>query len=258
MAITITAGAWAAGTTSVAPAFPASPLVGDIHIIFVGSKPYNTTHSTPTGFTLISGTNATNGTVANGVDVGSVHMSAFYRRFVTGDTAPSCGVTSGNVALGVCYRFRPSTGFSLYNPVGAYGSDTTSGTGFSCTMASNIGIDAGDALVAASVIAGDNSTFGTPTLTATGVTMGTVTENPATEGTTTGGNDLEASGMSALPSAGPASAAAVVGWTLSVAQTGMSVLARVREHEARCTKILGIEGDIHQLLGSGYTLISGG
>lgn len=107
--------------------------------------------------------------------------------------------------------------------------DTSSGTGFSCTMGSDIGITAGDALVSYSYLPGNNSTFGTPTLTATGVTMGTVTENPATEGTTSTGLDCEASASTALPSAGPSSAAAVVGWTLSVAQTGMSNLIRIRE-----------------------------
>jgi hypothetical protein len=96
-------------------------------------------------------------------------------------------------------------------------------------MGSDIGITAGDAVVSYSFIAGNNATFGSPTLAATGVTFGTVSENPATEGTTTTGYDCEASASTALPSAGPSSAAAVVGWTLSVAQTGMSNLNRIRE-----------------------------
>lgn len=229
MAITITAGAWAAGTTGVTAVLPASPQAGDLHVMFVGSKPYTGTISTPAGWTLITNTNGTNGTTANGTDVGSVKVSAFYKYWVSGDGNPTASIASGDTALGVIHRFRPTAGSTIDTPVGQKGIDTTSGTAFSCTMGADIGITVGDALAAYSYLPGNNSTFGTPTITATGLTVGTVTENPATEGTTAGGLDCEASSSTALPTAGTSSAAAVVGWTLSVAQTGMSNLIRVRE-----------------------------
>ena len=229
MTIAITAGAWAAGSTAPAPALPATPQAGDLHVLFVGSKPYTTTINTPAGWTPIPNTNGTNGTVANGTDVGSVHVAAFYRYWQSGDAGPAISITSGNTALACIHRFRPTAGSTIDAPVGEKGSDTTSGTGFSCTMGSDIGITGGDAVVAYSYLPGNNATFATPTLSATGVTFGTVTENPATEGTTATGLDCEASASTALPSAGPSSAAAIVGWTLSVAQTGMSNLVRIRE-----------------------------
>jgi hypothetical protein len=198
-------------------------------VLFIGCKPYSATINTPNGWTPITNTSGTNGTTANGTDVGSVAVAAFYRIWQTGDGNPTISITSGNTALACIHRFRPTAGSTINTPVGHRGSDTSSGTGYAATMGSDIGITVGDAVVSYTFIAGNNSTFGTPTLSATGVTFGTVTENPATEGSTTTGLDSEASASTALPSAGPSSAAAVVGWTLSVAQTGMSDLIRIRE-----------------------------
>lgn len=229
MAITITAGEWAAGTTAPAPTMPATPQAGDVHVLFIGSKPFSTTINTPTGWTLITNTNGTNGSVAGGIDVGSVNCASFYRVWQSGDADPTISITTGNTALAVIHRFRPTAGSTIDTPVGDKGSDSTSDTTFSTTMGSDIGITANDALVGYSYIAGDNATFSTATLTATGVTVGTVTESPATEGVTALGADCAASAMTALPSAGPSSAAAVMGWTLSVAQTGQSNLIRIRE-----------------------------
>jgi hypothetical protein len=239
MAITITAGAWAAGSTAPAPALPATPQAGDVHVLFIGSKPYTTTINTPSGWTPITNTNGTNGTVANATDAGSVHVAAFYRIWQSGDANPTISITSGNTALAVIHRFRPTAGYTIDAPVGQKGTDVTSGTGFSCTMGSDIGITAGDAVVAYSYLPGNNATFATPTLSATGVTFGTVTENPATEGATATGLDCEASASTALPSAGPSSAAAIVGWTLSVAQTGMSNLVRIRETIIAASGLIG-------------------
>lgn len=222
------AGAWAVGTTSVAPAIPAGTAAGDMMIMYVGCKPFGATIVTPAGWTPIPGTNGANGAVASGVDTGSVQWAAFQRPWVSGDGAPTVTVTSGNVALGVIHSFSKSDD-AAWSVAGAKGSDTSSGTGFSLTMDANPGIVSGDFLSTMSVIAGDNSTFGTPTITATSATIGTVTENPATEGTTAGGNDLEASASTAAVTAGAATAAPVVGWTLSVAQTGGGCIVRLRE-----------------------------
>lgn len=222
------AGAWAAGTGSVAPALPAGIAAGDIMVMFVGCKPFSATIVTPSGWTRLSGADGTNGSTASGVDTGSVQWAVFIREWVSGDAAPTVTITSGNVALGMIIGFSKSA-TKVWDVAGAKGSDTSSGTPFSLTMDANPGIISGDMLVSGSVIAGDNATFGTPTMTATGATIGAVTESPTTEGTTAGGNDLEASNCYAAVTAGPASAAPVVGWTLSVAQTGGGAISRLRE-----------------------------
>lgn len=233
MAIDILAGSWQAHTGGASLSRP-SCQAGDLVIIYVSGKAYASTFSI-SGYTAIPNTTSTNGTDANALDAGSISVAAFYRYYTIVDASPSLSVSGGgsnSTYLTSVVRFRPTAGSVIDVPVGHTGNDTSSGTDFSCTMGADIGIAANDALMAFSTIAGNNATFGTPTLTAADVTMGTVTEYPATEGTTANGYDLEASAMTAFPSAGPSSAAAVVGWTLSAAQTGISVLVRVREHVA--------------------------
>ena len=231
-----------------------------MHVIYIGCKPYSTSIGAPAGglWELITGTEGSNGTVANNTDVGSVHWAAFYRYWVAGDTAsPSFSISSGNVTRGLCVRFRPSSGYRINTPVGCKGWDNTSGTDYLATTDANPGITTADVLNNFTTIAGDNSTFGTPTITATGATIGAVTESPATEGTSTTGYDLEASASTAVVSSGDASAAPVVGWTLSVAQTGGGAFVRIRETvspDDLSTRILGMSDDPTP----GMMMISGG
>ncbi len=225
---TRTAGAWGSGSTSVTPALPASSAAGDMMVLFVGCKPFGATIVQPTGWTEIAAAGGNNGSTGSGIDSGSVAWKHFYREFVAGDAAPVVSITSGNVSLAVINGFTKTAG-AWVTPVGDKGSDTSSDTAFSLTMASDIGIAANDSLLSGAVIAGNNATFGTPTCTAAGATISTPTESPATEGTTATGNDLEASAFFTTCTAGTSSAAAVVGWTLSVAQTGGGGLVRLRE-----------------------------
>jgi hypothetical protein len=230
MAIAITTGLWASGSTSANPSLPTTPAAGDLYIMFVGCKPYTATINTPTGWTVIPNTAGANGTTASGVDTGSVRRAAFYRYWQSGDNAPVVSVSSGNVTLAVIYKARPTAGSTIDTPVGIAGDDTTSGTDYAATMASDPGITANDVLVAGTVIAGNNATFGSPTMSATGLTIGSVVE--VSEGATTTGNDLGAGTSLGTSITGTASAAAVIGWTLSAAQTGSTVLIRVRESGA--------------------------
>ena len=224
------AGAWAAGSTAPAPTIPASTAAGDMMLLHIVCKPFSATINTPSGWLLVTGTDGTNGSVASGTDTGSVQQKTFYRFWLSGDANPSISITSGNVSLAVIKSFSKSIVGSFWAiPTGAKGSDTSSGTGFSLTMDLDPGIITNDMLDAVSVIAGDNSTFGTPTMTATSATLNAVTESPGTEGSTLTGNDLEATAGHTLCTAGPATAAPVVGWTLSAAQTGGGAITRLRE-----------------------------
>lgn len=220
-------GAWSAGTTSVSPAKHASTAAGHMQILQVGCKPFNATINTPNGWNLVSGTDGANGSTASGIDTGSVRWATFWRIFVGGDTDPTVSITSGNVALAAIISFSKLAGTTWATPVGAKGSDTSSGTGFSLTMDANPGVQAGDMLQCFGVLPGNNATFGSPTLTITGCTIGTVVDN--TEGATAQGDDLESCTSHAPCTAGTASAAAVAGWTLSANQTGGGSITRLRE-----------------------------
>lgn len=223
-----TAGAWASGSTSISTNLPTSVAAGDMMVLFVGCKPYNATIADISGWTRL-GTQQANGTTGSGIDTGSVAWTVFYRQFVNGDTAPTVTVTTGNVALACIFGFT-KTESAWATPAAYFGSDTTSGTDYSVTAASSTGLNAGDYLCAGTVISGNDATLGTPTCSATGVTIGTVTQAPASNGSTNTGQDLAAAGFYApVDSGGLSTANAVLGWTLSAGQTGGSALVRVRE-----------------------------
>jgi hypothetical protein len=194
----------------------------------MGGKPYTVTINTPTGWTPIPGAAGVNGSVASGVDTGSVVWAAFYKMWRTGDAnvTYSTGGTPSPFLVKQFY-FSKATHMLWEEPVGANGSDTSSGTGMSMTMSADVGIQTDDFLLAPAWIAGNDATFATPTLTATSATIGSVTE--LDEGSSTSGNDLGAAVMTAVCTAGTSSAAAVVGWTLSAAQTGGGCIIRLRE-----------------------------
>jgi len=225
--ITITAGAWAAGSTAPAPTLPASPQAGDVHILFIGGKPYDLTRNAPSGWTLITGTDGTNGTTASATQVGSVSWAAYYRVWQSGDSDPTISWTSGFPTEAVIVRLRPASGYTIDTPVGAKGNDTSSGTGYSATMDANPGITIDDVLIHCTVTPNDLATFSSPTITATGITVGTITlQNQVA---TTTGADGSAALATAPVAYGTASAAPVCGWTLGAASTGGGSLVRIRQ-----------------------------
>jgi hypothetical protein len=203
-------------------------------LLFVGCKASDTaatnpaTINTPNGWNKLTAGSGNNGSTNSGIDTGSVQWATYYREWHSGDAGPTVSITAGNVALAMIHGFQKGASESWLEPAAGKGSDTTSGTGYSITSDVNMGITVGDYVLHCSVIAGNNATFGTPTLTAASATMAASTESPATEGTTTTGNDLEASASYTNCTSGTSSAAPVGGWTLSVAQTGGGSITRLR------------------------------
>ena len=104
------AGAWAAGSTSVTPALPATPNSNRRHILFVGCKPFGATINTPAGWTALAAGSGTNGSVANAIDLGSVRWAIFWRVWQSGDAAPTVSVTEALIAA-ICLKhgFVPGT-----------------------------------------------------------------------------------------------------------------------------------------------------
>lgn len=227
MTITVTAGGGATGTTAPAPTLPASPQAGDLHVLFIVGKPYTLTRNVPSGWTLITGTDGVNGSVASGTRVGSVSWAAYYRYWQSGDSDPVISWTSGFPTEALIIRFRPTSGYTIDTPVGAKGSDVSSGTGYSATMDANPGITAGDVLAHFTGTPSEIATFSSPTITATGATIGTVTLQNQVNTTT--GADGSAGVATAPVSSGTASAAPVCGWTLGSASTGGGACVRIRE-----------------------------
>jgi len=74
----------------------------------------------------------------------------------------------------------------------------------------------------------DNTTMTVPTITQTGVTFDTVSEQPATAGDTSDGHDGAYDGGYRLATSGTSSAAAVVTGTLTTSETGSAWQTRLR------------------------------
>ena len=232
MAIQVVSSAvWKSGTgTPQTVNLPAGWAVGDIAIAYIGLKPYTVSPSVTTaGWNAVPNTAGTNGTTASGIDTGSVSWGAWYKVLESGDTNVSFSIGGVNVGLMGLTVFESTTSSSWDIPTGGKGSDTSSGTGFSITSDTSIALRTGDMLFGQSYLPGNDATFGTPTLTASGLTVASPTEEPATEGSTASGQDFESSAMYAEITAGSATVAPVMGWTLSANQTGGGAIVRIRE-----------------------------
>ncbi len=224
------AGTYTSGTANITPAIPAAQVADDLMILIVGTKPYNgsNTISGPTGWTSLG--SATDGTVAaSSADLGSMKTEMFYK-IATSDaeTDPTVANTSNDVSGAVVMVFQKATSESWVTPVGAGGGDATAGTGFSVTAASNPGITSGDMLVGYAAIRSDAGTQSSITVTATSATMGSFTESPGTDLTTTSGFDMGMSGGYVSVSSGTASAAPVYASTLAASHTGSAFITRLR------------------------------
>ena len=210
------------------PAIPSGTAAGDRMFLFCVAKPYDATFDAISGWTRLDAACGTNGTTASSVDLGSVKWEVWYRDWQSGDAAPAVNWSGTiNVALNVIHTVRKT--LAAFDIAACKGGDTTSGTALSITMDADPGITSGDLLLGFSGIAGNDATFASPVISAASATIGSATEAPAAEGSTTGGNDLEASACYAACTAGAGTAAPVLAWTLSAAQTGGGCIIRVRD-----------------------------
>ena len=218
-------GTYTSGTANLTPAIPAGATAGDMMICAYGTKPYNDAPTINNGWTSLG--SATDGTVAAGVDTGSMQTRIFYKQHTGTESNPTVTNTTNNVSGAVIIVFQKSTG--TWEIAGAGGGDATAGTGFSVTAASNPGITSGDMLVAYAAIRSDAGTQSAIGITATGATIAAFTESPATDLATTSGGDMAMSGGYAACTAGTASAAPVYASTLAAAHTGSAFIVRLRE-----------------------------
>ena len=228
MAISLRAvGSYVNGVADLTPVIPTGVASGDMMLCAYGTKPYNDAPTMNNGWVEIG--SATDGTVAAGVDVGSMRTSIFNKIHTGSETNPTITNTTNNVSGAVIIVFQKAAGNSWATPVGSGGGDATAGTGFSVTAASNFGITANDMVVGYASIRSDAGTQSAIGITATGVTFGAFTESPTTDLATTAGGDMAMSGGYLLASSGTASAAAVYASTLAAAHTGSAYMVRLRE-----------------------------
>jgi hypothetical protein len=221
------------GTSSLSLGVPAGERLGDLHVAFVHCRPESAAIPTPDGWTAVSNGEVTGGFGSQANDTGLQRLKAFYRMGGL-IAAKTVTLTSSPTACqGIVCCVRSTIPGCVWDVAGANGSKNTGGTPYSCTFNVNPGITSGDMVLVFGGIASDVTTpaeFSAETLTATGLTSGSVTEIGEPE--TTQGFDLGGVLCRWSPSAGPSSTAPAFSATAATTNTnsaGPLVLVRVRE-----------------------------
>lgn len=218
-------GAWLDSTANLTVAIPAGTVAGDLMVLFYGTKPFN---DVPTiNQNWIDAGAATDGTVAAGIDVGSMQARIFYKIHTGTETNPIVTNATNNISSGVIVTFSKDPAKDWDLAFGG-GGDNTAGTGFSATT-SNISLDVNDWVASFITTRSDAGTVGTFTTTASGITFGAFNSQPATGFTTTGGGDMSARSGYNIVTAGTTIAPITVAATLGAAHTGSMFLVRMRE-----------------------------
>jgi hypothetical protein len=223
-------------TTTLTLTYP-SNVEGDLLVLMVGVKPDTASVTTPTDWSDVSNGEAAGGGGTTGADTGPTRLKTMYRVVPSGGLTGTLNITlasTPNVSWGIFMTLR---GYgSSWSVAGANGIDSTTGTPFTATMGSDPGIATDDVVLVGGCIPTDVTTpaqFSAETLTATGVTFGTVTE--IGEPDSTSGNDIGGVLCWAPATAGSSSAAAVFSATAGGTTTnvrGPIVLVRARESTA--------------------------
>lgn len=242
MAITFqSVSAVASGTTSALLNWPASIAANDLMIAHGMSKPFG---SIPTWATVCPIASITSGSVAGGVDVGSV-ISTSAVRVATGSITgtETMTVASGSPSMGVISRWSIAAN-KVWSIQASQGADTTvTGTGVSATGVA-LSVRPDDVIVITVAITSDTITHSSQAVTLSGATLSAVTWE--TQFTTTSGNDGSLYVGRCTVTAGTVTAAPV--YTATSSLSGQSAAAvtfvRLREQDPQLPGLMmGVFGD---------------
>src|SRR3989304_10550139 len=176
MAVSLRAvGTYTRATANLTPGIPAGAVTGDMMLCFYGTKPYSDAPTINQAWNTYG--SATDGTVAAGVDVGSMQVRVFWKKHTGSETNPTITNGTNNVSGCVIIVFQNATG--SWEIAGAGGGDNTAGTGFSVTAGRNPGITSGDMLVSFVALRSDAATPAGSGVTATSASKAAFTESPA-------------------------------------------------------------------------------
>lgn len=229
MAISIRAtGVYIKGTANLTPAIPTEQLTGDMMLCFYGTKPYSDAPTIDQGWTSLG--SATDGTVAAGIDVGSMQVRVFYKIALSDtETNPVITNSTNDVSASLIIVFQKGASDTWATLVGAGGGDATAGTDFSVTASSDVGHTTGDMVAGGAAFRSDSAAPTTArSITIAGVTMGTYTQSPAADLSTISGGDMGMSVGYVPVNSGTSTAAPVFAITLADAHTGSAYIVRLR------------------------------
>lgn len=231
------ASAWVtpASAATVSPTYPTGLADGDQVYAFLHIKPDTATVATPTNWTLIG--SAAGGSGSLGVGTGITKVWAFKRTIPVGGgatlsgTAEAFTITGGDSPMGFMRAYR-ATGASIeWTETVASWSVATASTTFGGTAgnAMILGVlDEITVIIGASDDQPGTSGLALTGLTASGATLGTLTQSPTGTAVNAQGNDIAATAYRVPVTLGNSSSAPVATATSATSETGMGFLLRVR------------------------------
>lgn len=204
-------------------------VTGDLILLLWGGKPYDTTCPVPTGYTSI--THLTSGTTATGTDVGSTAADAWYKSAVTPENAPTAVHTQSTTpSMNPMIALTKSTG-AAWTITHTTAIQITASASLSVTGADALSWAVGDWVVVQVVHRSDAATHTSPSIAASGITFGSLTQRLSTT-TTINGNDgaiyVYTAAVTAGSGSGPPTFTATVGGTNNAQDTSV-IFMRVRE-----------------------------
>lgn len=225
-------GAFSHGSVSCSPPFPASPVAGNLFVLFVMSGEQDgTVPDTPAGWTAPPNNSHQGGGGTFGEDAGPRRVTVFTKTSdgtETGTVTVTIGGTAaGRVISGVMAMASKTAGQLAVEVTG--GEDTTAGTDYSATAAATLALDAGDLIYTGNALVPDTATVSAQSVSATGVTFGSPAFAGMATGANTGGNDMRPQAGRGGVTAGPASGPVTLSMTWSTAVTGATAFVRVFE-----------------------------
>jgi len=219
----------ATGSATTIPAvYPSGITAGQLLVLTVSwGNSAGTAPTTPSGWGFQGTANNTTGTF--GTDTGPRRVSV-YAKIADGTETGTLNVTAtGNNTGGasIIRLAHTNAGYDWAVAVST-GADSTAGTGVSVTGGSTIAFQAGDLMVISVGQLVDNSTQSAKSITATGITFGTLTNRASVAITT--GSDMRHIVDTVPVSSGSGTVAPVYAYTASSATTQAAVVfLRVRE-----------------------------
>lgn len=222
-----TATSATAAVTAVNPATPAGCQAGDLAVMTVTMKPYNTTITTPAGWEKIG--EQTNGTTASGTDTGSTKIAMFVQRNpISSTSVGNLSFTNANSCAAVIHVYSKSSSNAWDYTSFTDGGDSTNGANYSATGAAGISVASGDWVLASTAVNSDLGTISAQAIAGmSGATIGTV-QNRTNQDITTG-NDTAILASDAPISAGSSSNAPTFSYTNASSTSGTTLFLRLRE-----------------------------
>jgi hypothetical protein len=222
------AGTWSATTGNITVTIPTGTVSGDLMVMYYGTKPYN---DAPTiNNSWIDGGAATDGTVAAGIDTGSMQARIFYKIHTGTETNPTVTNATNNVSSAVIVSFSKDATKNWELVLGG-GGNGTSNINFAATTSNNISLTTNDWVAFFNCHPTDaiSLSYFTPTLQSSGITFALAVGAPSVFFQTASGGDMVSAAGYQTVTSGTNTATITLNVSMSAASTGSMYLIRMRE-----------------------------